>query len=145
MIWAKRNYFVNAKIRYVIQYPFLTSCQNFPTYITAIQTQGDRIYVSDVQESIHFCKYKRNENQLYIFADEPVPRWLTSVSVLDYDTVAGADKFGNVFVSRLPGQVSDEIEDDPTGSKLKVDQGYLNGAPHKVEIIVIPLLKSYVA
>jgi len=89
-----------------------------------------------VQESIHYVKYKRSENQLYIFADEAVPRWLTSIAVLDYDTVAGADKFGNVFVSRLPSQVSDEIEEDPTGSKLKVDQGYLNGAPHKLEDLI---------
>ena len=43
-----------------------------------------------------------------------------------------ADKFGNIAVSRLPAQVSDEIEEDPTGSKFKVDQGYLNGAAHKV-------------
>jgi len=116
----------------------LRKCENknFPTYITAIQTQGDRIYVSDVQESIHFVKYKRSDNQLYIFADENVPRYLTSLAVLDYDTVAGADKFGNVFVSRLPEKVSDEIEEDPTGSKLKVDQGYLNGAPHKLEDLI---------
>lgn len=38
--------------------------------------------------------------------------------VLDYDTVAGADKFGNIFVSRLPAQVSDEVEEDPTGKLL---------------------------
>jgi len=55
------------------------------------------------------------------------------MSVLDYDTVVGSDKFGNIFVSRLPSQVSDEVEEDPTGSKLKTDQGYLNGAPHKLE------------
>ncbi len=115
----------------------LRKCENknFPNFITSLHTQGDRIYVGDVQESTHFVKYKKAENQLYIFADEIVPRWLTSTSILDYDTIASADKFGNIFISRLPSQVSDEIEDDPTGSKLKTDQGYLNGAPHKLEDI----------
>jgi len=116
----------------------LRKCENknFPTYITGIQTQGDRVYVSDVQESVQFVKYKRSENQLYIFADEPVPRWISSFTVLDYDTIAGADKFGTIFVARLPSQVSDEIEEDPTGSKLRIDQGYLNGAPHKLENLI---------
>ena len=40
---------------------------------------------------------------------------------------------GNVFVCRLPSEVSDDIEDDPTGAKLKLQQGKLNGAPNKVE------------
>jgi splicing factor 3B subunit 3 len=34
------------------------------------------------------------------------------------DTMAGADKFGNVYFVRLPQDVSDEIEEDPTGGKL---------------------------
>ncbi|KAJ6395914.1 hypothetical protein OIU77_021053 [Salix suchowensis] len=32
--------------------------------------------------------------------------------------MAGADKFGNVYFVRLPQDVSDEIEEDPTGGKL---------------------------
>jgi len=111
--------------------------RSFPNYITQIHTQGDRIYVCDVQESVHFVKYKKSENQLFIFADEITPRWLTCTTVLDYDTIAGGDKFGNIFISRLPPQVSDEVEDDPTGSKLKIDQGYLNGAPHKLEDVAV--------
>jgi len=115
----------------------LRKCENksFPNFITNIHTQGDRIYVGDIQESTHFVKYKKSDNQLYIFADEPVPRWLTTNVVLDYDTVAGADKFGNIFISRLPSQVSDEVEEDPTGSSLKIERGYLNGAPHKLETL----------
>jgi len=119
----------------------LRKCENknFPNHIHSIQTQGDRIYVCDVQESIHFAKYKRSDNQLYIFADEIVPRWITSSVVLDYDTVAGSDKFGNVFVTRISPQVSDEIEDDPTGSKLRIDQGfgYLSGAPYRLEELCV--------
>ena len=42
------------------------------------------------------------------------------------------DRFGNVFVSRLAQDVSDEIEEDPTGGKTVYGQGALNGASHKI-------------
>ena len=43
-------------------------------------------------------KYRRSDNQLIVFADETNPRWVTTAAVLDYDTVAVADKFGNIAV-----------------------------------------------
>ncbi|KAL0313864.1 UNVERIFIED_CONTAM: Spliceosome-associated protein A [Sesamum angustifolium] len=76
-----------------------------------------------VLQSFHYCKYRRDENQLYIFADDTVPRWLTAAQHIDFDTMAGADKFGNVYFVRLPQDVSDEIEEDPTGGKIKWEQG----------------------
>lgn len=116
----------------------LRKCENklFPNSILSIHTYRDRIYVGDIQESFHYCKYRRDENQLYVFADDSVPRWLTASYHIDFDTMAGADKFGNVYFVRLPQDVSDEIEEDPTGGKIKWEQGKLNGAPNKVEEIV---------
>ncbi|KAE9451386.1 hypothetical protein C3L33_16710, partial [Rhododendron williamsianum] len=116
----------------------LRKCENkmFPNSINSIHTYRDRIYVGDIQESFHYCKYRRDENQLYIFADDSVPRWLTASYHIDFDTMAGADKFGNIYFVRLPQDVSDEIEEDPTGGKIKWEQGKLNGAPNKVEEIV---------
>ncbi|KAJ8615274.1 hypothetical protein MRB53_034646 [Persea americana] len=116
----------------------LRKCENklFPNTIVSIHTYRDRIYVGDIQESFHYCKYRRDENQLYIFADDCVPRWLTASYHIDFDTMAGADKFGNVYFVRLPQDVSEEIEEDPTGGKIKWEQGKLNGAPNKVEEIV---------
>ncbi|URE12489.1 Splicing factor 3B subunit [Musa troglodytarum] len=116
----------------------LRKCENklFPNTIVSIHTYRDRIYVGDIQESFHYCKYRRDENQLYIFADDSVPRWLTASHHIDFDTMAGADKFGNVYFVRLSQDVSDEIEEDPTGGKIKWEQGKLNGAPNKVEEIV---------
>ncbi|XP_041003528.1 spliceosome-associated protein 130 A-like [Juglans microcarpa x Juglans regia] len=116
----------------------LRKCENklFPSSIVSIHTYRDRIYVGDIQESFHYCKYRRDENQLYIFADDSVPRWLTASYHIDFDTMAGADKFGNMYFVRLPQDVSDEIEEDPTGGKIKWEQGKLNGAPNKVDEIV---------
>ncbi|CAA2955534.1 splicing factor 3B subunit 3-like [Olea europaea subsp. europaea] len=95
-----------------------------------------RKLVLTILQSFHYCKYRRDENQLYIFADDTVPRWLTAAHHIDFDTMAGADKFGDVYFVRLPQEVSDEIEEDPTGGKIKWEQGKLNGAPNKIEEIV---------
>jgi hypothetical protein len=62
-----------------------------------------------MQESIHYFKYKSNENTLYEYADDVAPRHLTAALPLDYDTVAAADKFGNIFVTRLPQDVSSQV------------------------------------
>ena len=54
----------------------LRKCENklFPTAIVKINVYGDRIYIGDLTESIHFAKYKRLENSLVIFADDTFPR-----------------------------------------------------------------------
>ena len=70
---------------------------------------GDRIYVADSQESVFFMKYKKAENQLYIYADDTSSRYLTTQLQLDYDTLCGADKFGNVFMMRLPAELSQQV------------------------------------
>lgn len=78
------------------------SQKHIANYICGIQTIGHRVIVSDVQESFIWVRYKRNENQLIIFADDTYPRWVTTATLLDYDTVAGADKFGNICVVSVP-------------------------------------------
>lgn len=115
----------------------LRKCENkkLPNFIMGLNSMGTRIVVSDIQESFHFVKYKARENHLVIFADDVNPRWLTCCSYLDYDTVAGADKFGNVFVVRLAASTTDEVDEDPTGTKAFWDRGLLNGAPQKVETL----------
>ena len=49
-----------------------------------------------------YCKHRKAQNDLVIFADEVVPRHITCGVPLDYDTFFGADKFGNIFADRLP-------------------------------------------
>ena len=60
-------------------------------------------------------------------------RYVSASCLLDYDTVAGADKFGNVWVLQLPYKANDDI-DNPTGSRMLWDQGLLNGAPTKAQV-----------
>eukprot|EP01116_Phalansterium_solitarium_P022015 TRINITY_DN7109_c0_g1_i1.p1 TRINITY_DN7109_c0_g1~~TRINITY_DN7109_c0_g1_i1.p1 ORF type:complete len:1188 (+),score=598.46 TRINITY_DN7109_c0_g1_i1:160-3723(+) len=112
----------------------LRKCEhkNFPNLIVTLTAHGDRIIVGDVQESVHVCKYQPTDNSIFVFADETTPRWLTATTQLDYDTVAGADKFGNVFVSRLPPGLSDDIADDPTGNMI-TQSSWLQGAAYKLD------------
>jgi splicing factor 3B subunit 3 len=115
----------------------LRKCENrnFPSVIVKLMCAGDRIYACDMQESFHLVKYKADENQLITFADDSSPRYITSSVLLDYDTIAGGDKFGNIFICRLPSEVSDEV-DNPTGNRILWDTGLLNGAPNKLEQVV---------
>uniref|UniRef100_A0A914UNU2 Cleavage/polyadenylation specificity factor A subunit C-terminal domain-containing protein n=1 Tax=Plectus sambesii TaxID=2011161 RepID=A0A914UNU2_9BILA len=108
---------------------------HLPNTIVDIKTMGQRIVVSDVQESIHFIRYKPHENQLIIFADDTTPRFVTAMCLLDYDTVAIADKFGSIVCVRLPKGTVDEVQEDPTGVRALWDRGLLNGASQKVELM----------
>ncbi|KAJ8903598.1 hypothetical protein NDN08_004702 [Rhodosorus marinus] len=89
-----------------------------PTLLNSIASIGDRIFIGDVQESVTLLQYKVSENRLMVVADDTVPRWMTSLCILDYQTVAGADKFGNVFVLRIPVELSESLDSDPTGGRL---------------------------
>ena len=112
----------------------LKKCENkhIPNMIVNIQAMGTRIVVSDVQESCHFLTYKGGENQLVIFADDHIPRFVVTTCFVDYNTIAGADKFGNIWLSRIPSSVTDDVDEDPTGNKALWDRGLLSGASQKV-------------
>uniref|UniRef100_A0A672NPY8 Cleavage/polyadenylation specificity factor A subunit C-terminal domain-containing protein n=1 Tax=Sinocyclocheilus grahami TaxID=75366 RepID=A0A672NPY8_SINGR len=129
----------NDLILYVFDISFKKSLlflflQHVPNLVTGIHTIGQRVIVSDVQESLFWVRYRRNENQLIIFADDTYPRWVTTACLLDYDTMAAADKFGNICIVRLPPNTSDDVDEDPTGNKALWDRGLLNGASQKVEV-----------
>jgi splicing factor 3B subunit 3 len=65
---------------------------------------------------------------------------MTASTMVDYDTVAGGDKFGNFFVDRLPSLVSREVDEDTTGNRIYHEKGYLQGAANKVTKHIMDLL-----
>merc|ERR1712032_1769827 len=73
----------------------LRKCEyrNIPEGIMWMHVKGDKIYAADLRESSHIFKYRRSDNQLFVLADDAAPRWMTSASVRDGLTMAGADKF----------------------------------------------------
>jgi len=109
--------------------------KTFGGAIVTLSTQGSRIIVGDMQESVSFAVYKAPENRLLVFADDIQPRWVTAAAMIDYTTIIGADRFGNVFVNRLDTKVSDQVDDDPTGAGILHEKGILMGAPHKTKLL----------
>ncbi|GAA6004559.1 hypothetical protein JCM10207_000934 [Rhodosporidiobolus poonsookiae] len=109
--------------------------KSFATIIMTLNTQGSRLVVGDAQESVYYAVYKPAENRLLIFADDTSPRWTTATCMVDYETVAAGDKFGNIFVNRLPKGVSDEVDEDPTGAGIMHEKPYLMGAPHRTNLL----------
>ena len=47
-------------------------------------------------------KYKAREQTFYDIADDVLGRYITTTAILDYHTMIGADKFENIFISRVP-------------------------------------------
>jgi len=118
----------------------LRKCElrGLPTMVATIHViSPSRVVVGDLAESFHYVKYQRQENTFVLFADDVAPRWLTASAVLDANTVAGADKFGNIFVTRLPQEVSDDVDDAQLLSSAAGNEAAaLNGAPSKSEEVV---------
>ncbi|TGZ84698.1 hypothetical protein EX30DRAFT_337186 [Ascodesmis nigricans] len=106
-----------------------------PNLIMGLQTQGSRIIVSDIQESITYCVYKHADNKIIPFADDTIPRWTTATTMLDYETVAGGDKFGNLWITRCPKKASEESDEDPAGGHLLHERAYLQGTPNRLELM----------
>jgi len=113
----------------------LKKCENrhLPNYIVDIQTTGHRIMAADVQESSFWLRYRKNENQMVIFADDSLPRYSVTQCRLDWNTIALADKFGSITILRLPKDCTDDVQDDPSGTKAIWSRGHLNGASQKTD------------
>lgn len=91
-----------------------------------------RIFIADLKESIICYKYfigKSGNESFGLLCDDIFPRAITDFEVLDYDSLCAADKFGNIFILRIPDQL-DEAYDTTIRMKLSA-QGQLDGAPNK--------------
>ena len=109
-------------------------CKTVGQQIVSLQTQGSRIVVGDVQESVSYVVYDHQENKLVPFADDSVARWTTCATMVDYDTVAGGDKFGNIWIVRCPKPASDEADEPGAGQFLSNEKSYLGGTPNRLAL-----------
>jgi splicing factor 3B subunit 3 len=107
-----------------------------PKTIVCLQTQGSRIIVSDVRESVTYVVYKYQDNVLIPFADDSIARWTSCTTMVDYETTAGGDKFGNLWLVRCPAKASEQADEDGSGAHLIHEKGYLHGTPHRLELMV---------
>jgi splicing factor 3B subunit 3 len=66
-----------------------------------------------------------------LIADDPVTKWGTHFTVLDYDTVAVVDKFENFYVLRVPADFNEDVEEEAH----RFEVGKLNAAYYKLDTI----------
>ena len=106
-----------------------------PQLIMSLQTQGNRIVVGDQSESVTYVVYKHESNKLIPFVDDVTPRWTVCTAMADYESVAGADKFGNIWIVRCPEKVSAESDEDGTGIHLLHQRDYLRGTANRLALM----------
>jgi len=82
----------------------LRKCElrGLPTFVKTIQTVGDRAFIGDMMQSIQIVSYDAQSNRLALLARDASPRPIVSQELLDWNTCAVGDKFGNISILRLP-------------------------------------------
>ncbi|POS71889.1 pre-mRNA-splicing factor rse-1 [Diaporthe helianthi] len=106
-----------------------------PNLIVSLQAQGNRIVVSDVQQGVTYVVYKPETNKIIPFVSDTVNRWVTSTTMVDYESVAGTDKFGNVWILRCPEKASMEADEPGSEVHLSHARPYLHATPHRVDLM----------
>ncbi|KAI0480342.1 pre-mRNA-splicing factor rse-1 [Xylariaceae sp. FL0804] len=106
-----------------------------PHLIVSLATQGSRIVVGDVQQSVTFVVYKYESNKLIPFVDDTIPRWTNCITMVDYESVAGGDKFGNIWIVRCPQKASEGADEEGSGAHLIHAREYLHGSNHRVSLM----------
>jgi splicing factor 3B subunit 3 len=104
----------------------LRKCElrGLPTMIKTLQTAGDRAFCGDMMQSVQIVRYDATANRLVLVANDPTPRPITCQELLDWNTVAVGDKFGNICVLRLPRGAEAAAAVDLTGQRALWDSSH---------------------
>lgn len=108
---------------------------DFVTTIVSLQTQGSRVVVGDIRQSLTYLVFKQATQTFIPFCDDSVARHVTSSAMLDYDTSVGGDRFGNIWVLRCPKQVSNAADEDEFGAFISNQPSYLGGTANKLDLL----------
>ena len=100
--------------------------------IVSLQTQGNRIIVGDVQQGVTMVVFKYESNKLIPFVDDTITRWTTVTTMVDYESVAGGDKFGNIWIVRCPEKINAEADESGSEAHLLARE-YLNSTPNRLD------------
>ena len=113
----------------------LRKCElrGLPTFVKTIQTVGDRAFVGDMMQSVQIVRYDASYNRLVLIANDASPRPIVCQELLDWNTIAVGDKFGNVSVLRLP-RGADVGAIDLTGERALWDSSRDDTMP-KLELL----------
>mmetsp|Transcript_10804 Transcript_10804/g.16593 ORF Transcript_10804/g.16593 Transcript_10804/m.16593 type:complete len:1302 (-) Transcript_10804:89-3994(-) len=114
----------------------LRKCElrGFPTMIKNLQTAGDRAFCGDMLQSVQIVRYDATANRLVLVANDPTPRPITAQELLDWNTIAVGDKFGNVSILRLPRGAESASAVDLTGQRALWESSRDDHTP-KLEVL----------
>ena len=126
----------NIRIYKVGMKSLLKYCESrtIPFFISFVNSIGNIIVVGDSAESYHFVKFDKANSIMTPFCDDCTPRFPLSTVLLDRATVASGDRFGNFVVLRIPAEVSDDAEVDPSGVGMVWEHRDFSGTPNKFDM-----------
>ncbi|CCT63201.1 related to splicing factor 3B subunit 3 (spliceosomal protein sap130) [Fusarium fujikuroi IMI 58289] len=101
--------------------------------IVSLDAQGNRIVVGDLQQGVTMVELDNEHQKLIPFVDDTVARWTTCTGMIDYESVIGGDKFGNIWIVRCPDKASQEAGE--RGNRLNNAQDHLQGAPNRFDSV----------
>jgi len=139
--------------------------RGFPSPVCGLRVSQDRVFVSTAANGIYYCEYSAEttfvgpkgptpiapgvtgENittvrRIDIVAHTVAPIYVTSMAVLDHDTVAVSDRFGSVFVVRLSAEAAEAIMNDPTRKQSR--NGRVTDRPPKEPYKLMDVAAYYV-
>ena len=101
----------------------------------ALQVVNDRIFAADVFNSVHVIKLNKSDGQFFVVCDDTVPRYISAMHVVDYNTVVGGDKFDGFFALTVPPEVKDEQSTTGESSAIRLgpDTAYVLGKTKKFD------------
>ncbi|KAL9189044.1 hypothetical protein ACHAXT_011534 [Thalassiosira profunda] len=108
----------------------LKKCElrGLPGTVKTLQAAGDRAFAGDMLRSVSFIRYDASANRLVLVARDRAARPVACQELLDANTVAVGDKFGNVSVLRLP-KGADAGAVDVTGARALWDSAREDATP----------------
>ncbi|CAN3374388.1 hypothetical protein DIURU_000732 [Diutina rugosa] len=110
------------------------------TTIVSLQNmEGDRLALGDIRRSVRIFNFDTSTQQFVAVADDTSDRHVTTAIVLDHTTVAGGDRFGNVWINELD-DVTSKAVDSSWPLWIKSHPEYLQGAPVRLK----PVAQYYV-
>lgn len=76
----------------------------------------------------------RDSGQLVAIAREVYPRCVVSLMAIDYSTVCGSDKFGNLFILRLPPELAGTAAEGALKTVGRADPGLAHTRLHALSV-----------
>lgn len=83
---------------------------NLGNIVALADMEGDRLAIGDALNSVRIVHYDQAVDKFLAVADDIVPRHLTAMTVLDHSTIAGGDRFGNLWINRLDDTTSKAVD-----------------------------------